>query len=86
MPKAGEKFMGRDFTPDERKKLAKSGVALSDGSYPIQSESDLKDAARRLGEYMAQKTGAPADTHTIGTQAETQAQTTRALNPSKVLN
>jgi integrase len=40
--------------------------------YNIVSESDLKDAARRLGEYMAHK-GTPeavsAERHTVGTQA-----------------
>jgi integrase len=39
--------------------------------YNIVSESDLKDAARRLGEYLAHKgtpEGIPAKRHTIGTQ------------------
>ena len=37
--------------------------------YNIVNESDLKDAARRLGEYLAHKTPPPADRHTTGTQA-----------------
>jgi integrase len=41
--------------------------------YNIVSDSDLKDAARRLGEYMAHKrtpeTAAGTDAHTIGTQS-----------------
>jgi integrase len=37
--------------------------------YNITSEADLKDAARRLGEYFAQKTKESESRHTIGTQA-----------------
>lgn len=37
--------------------------------YNIVNESDLRDAARRLGEYLAPpKTVPPADQHTIVTQ------------------
>jgi integrase len=36
--------------------------------YNIVDEADLKDAARRLGEYLTPKTTPPADRHTIGTQ------------------
>jgi hypothetical protein len=40
--------------------------------YNIVSESDLKDAARRLGEYLAHKgtpeTATETERHTIGTQ------------------
>jgi integrase len=43
--------------------------------YNIVSESDLKDAARRLGDYLAHKgtqaTAPGTDTHTIGTQRPT---------------
>jgi integrase len=37
--------------------------------YNIVSEADLKDAARRLGEYLAHKGAELEDRHTIGTQA-----------------
>jgi integrase len=36
--------------------------------YNIVSEADLKDAARRLGEYLAHKGAELGDQHTIGTQ------------------
>ena len=36
--------------------------------YNIVSESDLKDAGRRLGEYFAHRTAPPSDPHTIRTQ------------------
>jgi integrase len=38
--------------------------------YNIVSEGDLKDAARRLGEYLAQKTAQPEDRHAISTQTD----------------
>ncbi len=36
--------------------------------YNIVNESDLKQAAGRLGEYLARKRTAPAVPHTLGTQ------------------
>lgn len=39
----------RTFTADERKKDAQSGAALPDGSFPIENESDLKNAMRAIG-------------------------------------
>ena len=36
--------------------------------YNIVSENDLKEAARRLGEYVTHKNTTPADPHTTGTQ------------------
>jgi hypothetical protein len=39
----------KDFTDEERKKLASSGEAMSDGSYPIQNTSDLKNAIQAFG-------------------------------------
>jgi hypothetical protein len=39
--------------------------------YNIVSESDLKEAARKLGEYLAHKGAPPIDRHTIGTQGPT---------------
>jgi hypothetical protein len=37
------------FTEEERKKLAESGEALPDGSYPIRNEKDLKNAIKAYG-------------------------------------
>lgn len=39
----------RDFNTAERKKLAGSGGAMKDGSFPIQNASDLKNAIRLVG-------------------------------------
>lgn len=39
----------RFFSEDERMKLAKSGKALSDGSFPIVNEGDLKNAIKAVG-------------------------------------
>ena len=38
-----------DFTDDERKKLADSGEAMPDGSYPIRNVSDLENAIHAYG-------------------------------------
>lgn len=39
----------REFTADRRKSLAQKGHALSDGSYPIESCQDAKNARNRIG-------------------------------------
>jgi hypothetical protein len=39
----------RDFSTDERKRLAKSGIALPDGSYPIPNAASLQDAIQAYG-------------------------------------
>lgn len=39
----------RDFNADARKKAAKSGAALPDGSFPIENEGDLKNAIQAIG-------------------------------------
>ena len=39
----------REFSPDRRKKLAQQGFALPDGSYPIVTEEDLKNAIQAYG-------------------------------------
>lgn len=44
-----EAEIARSFDTDERKKLAKSGAALPDGSYPIVDMSDLRNAMRAFG-------------------------------------
>lgn len=38
-----------DISTDERKKLAKKGQAMPDGSYPIRNEDDLKNAIQAFG-------------------------------------
>lgn len=38
-----------EFTEEERKKLAKEGLALPDGSFPIRNKQDLKDAIHAIG-------------------------------------
>lgn len=42
-------FAKRDFSAKERKKDAKSGAAMKDGSFPIENESDLKNAIKLAG-------------------------------------
>ncbi len=54
--------------------------------YNIVSESDLKDAARRLGEYLERKGKEDAIPHTIGTQDEKRGPTSDPQNASKLLN
>ena len=44
-----ETVLKREFTADERKKLAASGAALPDGSYPIENTSDLSNAIHAIG-------------------------------------
>jgi phage head maturation protease len=39
----------RDFSTDRRKKLAKEGAALPDGSYPIKTVEDLRNAISAFG-------------------------------------
>ena len=39
----------RDFSTEERKKLAEQGLALPDGSYPIKTIGDLKNAIQSFG-------------------------------------
>lgn len=41
--------MGRSFSQEEREKLAKSGAAMSDGSFPIVTVEDLKNAIMASG-------------------------------------
>jgi len=45
----------KDYSTDERKKLAKSGAAMRDGSYPIKDCGDVKDALHRIGTGKASK-------------------------------
>lgn len=39
----------RNFNTPERKKLAKTGSALPDGSFPIKNAEDLKNAIKLAG-------------------------------------
>ena len=43
------RMMKREFSEEERKKLAQEGKALPDGSFPIESEEDLKNAIHAYG-------------------------------------
>jgi hypothetical protein len=47
----------RDFSAEQRRKAAKEGAALSDGSYPIYNQDDLDNAVRAIG-----RGGASTDT------------------------
>jgi hypothetical protein len=39
----------RDFSADDRERLASSGAALPDGSFPIENTGDLENAIRAIG-------------------------------------
>lgn len=41
--------INREFSPEERDRLAKSGEAMSDGSYPIVTKEDLSNAIQAVG-------------------------------------
>jgi ATP-dependent protease ClpP protease subunit len=42
-------FLNRDFSEEERRRLAKSGEAMPDGSFPIVTRGDLENAIRAVG-------------------------------------
>lgn len=42
-------FLNRDFSVEERQRLAKSGEAMPDGSYPIVTREDLENAIQAIG-------------------------------------
>jgi uncharacterized membrane protein YkoI len=46
---AAELALKRAFSEERRMELAKDGMALSDGSYPIVNESDLRNAIQAYG-------------------------------------
>lgn len=48
-PGATMAIMKRDFSADQRQRMADSGEALPDGSYPIANVSDLKNAIHAFG-------------------------------------
>ena len=45
-----EEVEKRDFSAEERKKLAEEGKAMPDGSFPIENKQDLKNAIRLVGQ------------------------------------
>jgi len=45
-----EEFLNeRIFSDEQREKLAKSGEAMKDGSFPISNKKDLKNAVKAIG-------------------------------------
>lgn len=42
-------FLNREFSEDERERLAKKGHAMADGSFPIVTEEDLRNAIQAIG-------------------------------------
>lgn len=42
-------FLNRDFSEEERRRLAKSGAAMPDGSFPIVTKDDLANAVQAIG-------------------------------------
>ncbi len=50
-----EEVEKRDFTAEERKKLAEEGKAMPDGSFPIENKQDLKNAIRLAGQAKDKK-------------------------------
>lgn len=44
-----EAYMKRDFSADDRKRLADSGEAMPDGGFPIENKADLKNAIQAIG-------------------------------------
>jgi hypothetical protein len=49
LQKEGALLTEREFSNDEREKLAKSGKAMSDGSFPIETIEDLRNAIQAHG-------------------------------------
>ena len=39
----------RDFTTERRRRLARSGAAMEDGSFPVENVQDLKNAIQAIG-------------------------------------
>jgi predicted house-cleaning noncanonical NTP pyrophosphatase (MazG superfamily) len=44
-----DKLEKKDYSPDDRKEMAKNGTAMPDGSYPIANKNDLKNAVQSYG-------------------------------------
>ena len=47
--RAYETLLRAKYTQDDRDEMAKSGEAMSDGSYPIKDEEDLRRAIKAVG-------------------------------------
>jgi hypothetical protein len=46
---SADEYWKRDFSDKEREQLAASGAAMSDGSFPIKTTQDLKNAIHAIG-------------------------------------
>lgn len=46
---AGSAFSKRDYNTAARQRMADSGAAMPDGSFPIANETDLMNAIRSIG-------------------------------------
>lgn len=42
-------FFKREFDTEQRRRMAESGVAMPDGSFPIANRTDLANAIRSVG-------------------------------------
>lgn len=62
LPDAVEAYLKRDFSGDKRKELASTGAALPDGSFPIETRGDVKNAVQAFGRA---KNRAKAKAHII---------------------
>lgn len=63
----------REFSPEARRRDAASGVAMSDGSFPIANREDLKNALRAIGrakDYEATRRHIIARARALGAVAE----------------
>lgn len=69
----------REFSDDERKKAADAGEAMPDGSFPIKSDQDLKNAVRAVGrasdpakakEHIISRAKAMGSTHLLPSEWE----------------
>lgn len=64
---ASKKVKAKHFSTDQRKKMAKQGTARPDGSYPINSPKDVKNAVK---DALGRGHGTPADKAHIRKQAK----------------
>lgn len=62
MKRDADEYWKRDFTSDQRDNLASTGAAMSDGSFPIVTTADLKNA---ISAYGRAKDPAKAKSHII---------------------
>lgn len=50
-------IIARSFSTKEREEMAKNGMAMPDGSYPIKTEQDVRNAIQAIGRAPASKRG-----------------------------